>query len=83
MNDNPAVDLRDSRRTLVSELSSIMSITTTELSNGSLLVQSDGRTLVFQGEHRGMYIDRSEGLPVLGIIVTIVMLIHPRESWVV
>lgn len=61
VNDNPAVDLRDSRRALVNELSSILNVTTTELSNGSVLVQTDGRTLVFQGEYRGMYIDRSDG----------------------
>ena len=61
VNDNPAVDLRDTRRGLVSELSTIINVTSTELSNGSVLLQTDGRTLVFQGESRGMYIDRSDG----------------------
>ena len=61
VDDSPAVDIRDRRRELVSELSALMNITTTELSNGSILVQSDGRTLVFQGESRGVYLDRSEG----------------------
>jgi flagellar hook-associated protein 1 len=59
--DNPAVDIRDRRQELVNELSGMMNITTTELSNGSLLLQSDGRTLVFHGESRGVYIDRSDG----------------------
>jgi|SaaInlStandDraft_1057018.scaffolds.fasta_scaffold14041_1 flagellar hook-associated protein 1 FlgK len=59
--DNPAADIRDRRHELVNELSGMMNVTTTELSNGSLLLQSDGRTLVFHGESRGVYIDRSDG----------------------
>jgi len=61
VNDNPAVDIRDARRELINELSEIINITATELSNGSLLVQSEGRTLVFQGESRGIYVDDSDG----------------------
>ena len=61
VNDNPATDIRDRRRELLGELSQLMNISTTELSNGSALVQSEGRTLVFQGEARGIRIDSSDG----------------------
>jgi len=61
IHDSPAVDVRDRRQELVNELSGMINITTTELSNGSLLVQSEGRTLIFHGESRGVYIDRSNG----------------------
>jgi flagellar hook-associated protein 1 FlgK len=61
VSDDPAVDMRDQRRGLLNDLSSMVNITTTELSNGSVLVQSDGRTLVFQGEDRGVYVDRNDG----------------------
>lgn len=61
VNDNPATDIRDRRRELLGDLSKMMNITTSEMSNGSVLVQSEGRTLVFQGEDRGVYIDSSDG----------------------
>ena len=61
VNDSPAVDSRNERRKLLDELAGIMNITTTEMSNGAVLVQSEGRTLVFQTESRGVYIDRKDG----------------------
>lgn len=60
--DQPANDLRDKRTELLNELSKMMNITSTEMSNGAILVQSDGRTLVFQSEARTMYVDRSTGV---------------------
>ncbi len=62
IDDDPATNSRNQRRDELNRLSELINITTTELSNGSVLVQSDGRTLVFQGEQRGVYADRSEGL---------------------
>jgi flagellar hook-associated protein 1 len=61
VNDSPAVDIRDKRRELLDELSKMMNITTSEMSNGAVLVQSEGRTLVFQNESRGVYIDNNDG----------------------
>jgi flagellar hook-associated protein 1 FlgK len=61
IDDDPATNSRNQRRDELNRLSELINITTTELSNGSVLVQSDGRTLVFQGEQRGVYADRSEG----------------------
>lgn len=58
---SPANDLRDTRRALLSELSELIDINTSELSNGTTLVTSNGRTLVFQGETRKTYIDRTNG----------------------
>lgn len=63
--DNPAVSLRKTRRENLAELASYMDITVRELSNGSVFVSSAGRTLVFQGEMRGIYVDRSSGKSVL------------------
>lgn len=61
VNDDPATNSRNQRRDELNRLSELINISTTELSNGSVLVQSDGRTLVFQGEQRGVYVDRTEG----------------------
>lgn len=56
-----AVDMRDTRRGYLKELSDIMNVTSTELSDGSVIVQSSGRTLVFHGEVREMTIEREGG----------------------
>ncbi|MBF0199284.1 MAG: flagellar hook-associated protein FlgK [Planctomycetes bacterium] len=62
VDDNPANELRTTRRELVNQLSQLMNVTSTELSNGSVLLQSDGRTLVFHGETRGVYVDSTDGI---------------------
>jgi flagellar hook-associated protein 1 len=63
--DSPANDLRDKRNELLNSLAEMMDITTTEMSNGGVLVQSSGRTLIFQSETRPIYVDRSTGENVL------------------
>jgi flagellar hook-associated protein 1 len=65
LSDSPANDLRDKRKELLNSLAEIMDVTSTELSNGGVLVQSGGRTLVFQSETRPIYVDRSTGETVL------------------
>jgi flagellar hook-associated protein 1 len=65
LTDSPANDLRDKRNEILNDLSEMMNVTATEMSNGGMLVQSDGRTLVFQSETRPIYVDRSTGETVL------------------
>lgn len=49
---DPANTLRDERRKLLGELSDIMNVTTSEQSNGSAIVQTNGRVIILNGEVR-------------------------------
>ena len=66
--DDPAVEQRKIRRDQLVELSTYMDISVRELSNGSVLVSSGGRTLVFQGDSRGIYVDNSTGKSMLRFV---------------
>lgn len=59
--EQPANELRNARREKLRELSGLIEITANEISDGSVLVRADNRTLVIHGEHYGTYVDRSEG----------------------